>query len=461
VLICGAAVVAVVITAVVMIQAEETAEYREALDARLQGIGRAVLAIAESDPDVRNRSNVHFAAPDVEPETMPEASWQVWSGDGTLLMSSVQSIGNRPVMPLASRGLFSVDVGDKAYRVISLPSADKSLVVQAEEADNGLWAENGFLAYFHLALPLAFAPILVGSWLMLQRTVKSVNRLADQLRRRDPMDSTRLGGGELGPDVQPMAIAVDGLLERIAQLTSVERGLRGAVAHEIRGSLAGIRAQAQLARMAQAPDELDDALGLLMSGTDRASRMLDQILDLARVDGMQENIESQFQSLQLSGIYLQVKEEVAAKAAARRITLAARFEASRLRAIPTAFFMLLRNLLENAILYCPQGGRVEITSTLQVDKLVLTIDDSGRGIPVVDRERAFERFNRLGRGDTVGVGLGLWIVHRIVELHGARIRLLDSPLGGLRVEVVFAPAAVTVSSAPSDDTALRLGRAAA
>jgi signal transduction histidine kinase len=72
-----------------------------------------------------------------------------------------------------------------------------------------------------------------------------------------------------------------------------------------------------------------------------------------------------------------------------------------------------------------------------VDEFVLTIDDEGPGIAPELRERAFERFNRLGRDGNEGVGLGLSIVAQAAALHHAKILLLDSPLGGLRVQVVF------------------------
>jgi signal transduction histidine kinase len=80
---------------------------------------------------------------------------------------------------------------------------------------------------------------------------------------------------------------------------------------------------------------------------------------------------------------------------------------------------------------------VELLAQRQGDELVLSIDDSGKGIPEDERERAFERFNRLDQHGSDGVGLGLSIVAQVVQLHGAKIRLTDSPLGGLRVQVSF------------------------
>jgi two-component system sensor histidine kinase TctE len=100
---------------------------------------------------------------------------------------------------------------------------------------------------------------------------------------------------------------------------------------------------------------------------------------------------------------------------------------------------LLANLLDNAIRYTPEGGQVNIRIAQQQDALLLAVEDSGPGIPAEERERAFQRFYRGRReaGDGVGSGLGLAIVANIAARHGAGVALLDSALGGLRVELRF------------------------
>lgn len=449
-LICGLSMSAVLLMVLAAIYVEENVECHEEQDARLQEVGHSVLFEIEADPGFTNRSHPSAAASrNLPPARIPRTRWQVWSRDGALLLSNDAVVGVEPIVPLDRSGLVGANVAGQAYRVVSLQSHDNSFVVQAVEPDEGWWAGIDELpSYFHLAMLLPFGLILGVAWLMLQRTIESVKRLTDQLRRRDPLDPTRLDDAEHALAMQSMASALNELFDRMAQTTSVERSLSAAVAHEIRGSLAGIRAQAQLACAAQVPDERDDALALLMSGVDRAARMLDQVFDLARVNGLKQGTGPQVQDLDVARVCTDVTNEVAAKAEARGISLATSFGATHVAAIPPAFHMLLRNLLENAVLYCPAGGRIEIRTAQRMRETVLTVDDSGRGIPAADRELAFERFNRLGQRETVGVGLGLWIVKRIVELHGATIRLLDSPLGGLRVEVVFAASRL---EAPASD----------
>jgi two-component system OmpR family sensor kinase len=438
VLTCGIAALTVMIAAFVAIFLEENAEYRQHLDVRLNQVAQTLLSVVEADPELKVGSHFSTSAPRaVDPEGTTQPHWQVWSRDGVLLLSNHGANDVRPIASLSHSGFVDVENAGNAYRAVSMQTRDKSFVVQVEEPDDGMFGGIDLLTHFHWAMPLAFLLIIGATWLMLRWTFQSVRRMADQLRDRDPLDPTRLDDEHPVEAMQPMANALNELFDRMAQATTAERSLSAAVAHEIRGSLAGIRAQAQLARTANEPGEMDEALGLLMSGVDRASRMLDQVFDLARVNGMNSDGEPLRQPVQVSDTYLDVKNELNAKAEAKGVVLSARFDADRVQAVPLAFYMLLRNLLENAVLYSPASGRIVVSTSTRKRELVLTVDDSGKGIPVQDRELAFERFNRLGRREALGVGLGLWIVKRIVELHGATIRLLDSPLGGLRVEVAF------------------------
>ena len=113
-----------------------------------------------------------------------------------------------------------------------------------------------------------------------------------------------------------------------------------------------------------------------------------------------------------------------------------------MQGIRFAMYMLMRNLIANAVLYCPPGGRVEVSTSVQGEDVILVVDDSGPGIPPAARMHVFERFNRLGRVGVEGVGLGLSIVAQVAQMHRAKVELLDSPLGGLRAQVTFHEAAL-------------------
>jgi signal transduction histidine kinase len=167
--------------------------------------------------------------------------------------------------------------------------------------------------------------------------------------------------------------------------------------------------------------------------------MLDQLLDLARIEALPNDGTRRLEQVNISEVYEDVMNDLEPARAKKQISLGALFLVTELHGHEFGLYVLLRNLLANAILYSPMGGRVEVHCAPQGKRISLTVDDAGPGIPAVDRESAFERFNRLGQMQTEGVGLGLSIVLSVVELHGAKIELLDSPLGGLRVQVLFEP----------------------
>jgi signal transduction histidine kinase len=139
----------------------------------------------------------------------------------------------------------------------------------------------------------------------------------------------------------------------------------------------------------------------------------------------------------VSTSFQQVLEEVRSLAESKGVKVASRFVTDEVRGIDFIVYLMLRNLVSNAILYAPKGGRVDVFTQEQDQHLILTVDDSGKGIPADAREKAFERFNRLDHHGADGVGLGLSIVAQVVSLLRAKIQLLDSPLGGLRVQVTF------------------------
>jgi len=121
----------------------------------------------------------------------------------------------------------------------------------------------------------------------------------------------------------------------------------------------------------------------------------------------------------------------------RGLRLETDFMERRIVAMELGMLLLLRNLVGNAIRYTPAGGQIRVHTRREGDGVTLTVDDSGPGIPPESREQVFERFDRLGASGDEGVGLGMSIVQSVVTAHKAMIHLLESPLGGLRVQVHF------------------------
>ena len=230
---------------------------------------------------------------------------------------------------------------------------------------------------------------------------------------------------------------VEVTLRAVRRSLEFERGLSALAAHEIRGPLAAVHAHAQLAAHARSPHDIHDSLGAIMQGVDRALGLCSQLLDLSRTTGGVDGPGLEAGPLSMQAVHDKLMSDLGPEAVERELQIRTRFDVPHVNANEVALLLIVRNLLANAIRYTPNGGCIEVGTSAREGMVTLSIDDSGPGIPVEQRLRAFQRFDRLGRTEPQGVGLGLSIVQALALNQGAVVDLLDSPLGGLRVEVRF------------------------
>jgi signal transduction histidine kinase len=232
--------------------------------------------------------------------------------------------------------------------------------------------------------------------------------------------------------------ALNALFDRLRTSLEQERRFTADAAHELRTPLAAVKTQAQVALGATGEDERSRALGNVVAGTDRATRLVEQLLVLARLDP--QKVLPHGQTVDLHELARQGVAELAPAAAAKGVEVSlAAGDAAPVAGDAVLLAVLLRNLLDNAVRYTPAGGEVEVSVRRTTGGVSLAVVDNGPGIPEAERGRVFERFHRvLGSGEE-GSGLGLSIVRRIADLHRASVSLDAGPGGrGLRVEVRFA-----------------------
>ena len=231
-----------------------------------------------------------------------------------------------------------------------------------------------------------------------------------------------------------MAAAINRLLLQVNQLLEQEKRFIADAAHELRTPLAVLRIHAQNALEAPDAADRDEALGQLAGGVDRATRVVAQLLTLARLDpnAMPLNMDR----LDLLAFLRGELAELTPLALERQQELVLEADEAadyRLDADAPSLGLLVQNLVSNAVQYTPAGGCIQVQLLAEPQAMVLQVQDSGPGVPQALRERLFERFFRSGEGQ--GAGLGLSIVRQVVELHRGSIVLGDSPLGGLQVSV--------------------------
>jgi signal transduction histidine kinase len=409
------------------------------LDARLEQVGKTILLLLDGQSTVR-------AADTGAMQLQLKAGYkldvlyryQVWSRDGEQLLRSPDASATQPMTGLSQFGLATLPIAGEDFRIHSLSTRDGAVIIQVAEPLKARSIHIGtIVGYYLLSLLLPFGLALMATYFLLQRSFSALNALAKQLRRHDPLDAKPLEVKKPSRELLPILRSLNRLIARTGHVIAAEQRFTSIAAHELRTPLAGIRAQAQVACHAQSAAELQLALQAVMSGVDRAARVFDQLLDLTRIESLGDDVQANFLHVDLGAIFQRALDELGSRVEAKHIALSSRFSRECVRGLEFAIYLLLRNLLANAILYTPPGGQVEVEAMHEGDEFVLTIDDAGPGIAPALRECAFERFNRLGRSGNDGVGLGLSIVAQAAALHRAKVQLLDSPLGGLRVKVLF------------------------
>ena len=374
--------------------------------------------------------------------------YQVWSRHGSLLLRSHEAPASRPITDYTKFGYTTTRMDGDDYRVFSLPTEDGEFVIQVAENLNEAWSNVPLTAAYYAAFLLVpFGVVLWATLILVRRALHSINTLADSLRARNPLDVSPIPVDAPPQELVPILVALDMLFGRMRQALSVERTFVSLAAHEMRTPLAGLRAQAQVLTMAGLTEEPLAMAATLIKGVDRASHLLDQLLDLARVEGLAMSGEVPMQRVRVADVCDEVTADLSLQIERKQVSVSTAFDEETVWCHAFALKVLVRNLVTNAVLYAPAGGRVELRSATEDATVVLSVDDSGPGIAAKDRERAFERFNRLGRNQANGVGLGLSIVLSVVDMHRARIQLDDSPLGGLRVRVLL-PQLRTVEPTP-------------
>ena len=357
---------------------------------------------------------------------------QVWDPAGALVYLSNQSI----LLPQGGNGFETVPVNGQDWRVFTLSQADKTIQVAAPVSlrrDRAVSMALRILVPIVAAIPL-FALLV---FLIVGEGLKPLEEIAAAIRRRAPTSLEPLQAAKLPEEVRPMVSELNGLLERLRQAIETQKRFTADAAHELRSPLTALQLQIQLVERARSREELRDALEQLKAGARRASRLVEQMLTMARL--APEATLQEPAALDLDRLAASVVAEFEPLAEAKAIELRlGRVEPARAIGQEQALHTLAGNLVDNAIRYTLPGGRVVVEIWSDEGGAVLDVKDTGPGIPAEERQRVFDRFYRLPGSGVEGSGLGLAIVKQIADAHGAKITLGETEKDqGLKVTVRF------------------------
>ncbi len=360
--------------------------------------------------------------------------FQVWDQDGLQMRSATA-----PLTALAKSepGYSEVVLNGQSWRVFTRWEKHHEFMIQVAEPTAAREELARHIAFKVLLPTLVILPIsALLIWLAVGAGLRPLKLLKQEVKQRtaERLEPVNMAG--VPDEVVPLTQALNDLFARLQRAFEGERRFTADAAHELRTPLAALKTQAQVAMRSTDGDERRSALENVLRGVDRATHLLEQLLTLARVDPDAAAIGHQ--PVELRSLTSSVLADQALQAHARQIDLALEEgPAVSISGNAAQLAVLLRNLLDNAIRYTLPGGSVSVSLHGEGD-VVLEVRDTGPGIPAAERDQVLQRFYRIPGSSEEGSGLGLSIVHRIAELHDARLELADGEGGrGLIVRVVF------------------------
>ncbi len=358
---------------------------------------------------------------------------QIWDRNRGLLYVSRRS----RELPFSTQpGFADLLWRNEGWRLFSLYAGNR--IVQVAQPTRVRLRMSADIALRNLAPFLLLLPGM-GSviWFGVGAGLRPLSRLAAELQSRRADALEPVSAIHPPDEIAPLVRALNDLLARLAHTLDTQRQFIADAAHELRTPLAAVRLQTELAQQAASAEDRAGALADLRVGLERATHLIEQLLAMARLDTAPST--GTVEPVDLRALAKTVIAELVAIADARNLDLGLLpGETATIAGDPAELRTLLGNLVDNALRHTPGGGRVDVGIEHGPHSTVLSVCDTGPGIPAEERSRVFDRFYRGAQASVPGSGLGLAIVKRIADRHRARIELSEPKDGpGLRVTVNF------------------------
>ncbi|HDX4393248.1 TPA: two-component system sensor histidine kinase QseC [Enterobacter bugandensis] len=361
-------------------------------------------------------------------------AFAIYASDGTMILNDGEN--GRDIPYHYRRDGFDdgrLQDDNDEWRFLWLTSPDgKYRVVVGQEweyrQDMALDVVSSQLTPWLVALPVMLLLLIV----LLSRELKPLKKLAQTLRSRSPDATDALTTQGVPAEVRPLLDSLNHLFTRTQEMMTRERRFTSDAAHELRSPLAALKVQTDVAQLSQDdPQAQEKALAQLHAGIDRASRLVDQLLTLSRLDSL-ESLDG-VEQIPMADLLQSAVMDIYPSAQQAGIDIRLHINAPEVTRTGQQLLLslLARNLLDNATRYSPRGSVVDVT----LNTRSVTVRDNGPGISPDALARLGERFYRPPGQDATGSGLGLSIVKRIAALHGMRVSLGNAPEGGFEVKV--------------------------
>ncbi|CAI8985700.1 two-component system, OmpR family, sensor histidine kinase QseC [Pseudomonas sp. IT-P258] len=414
-------------------------EIAEVYDAHLAQNARLLQGVMRMPMVSKDHADLYKAFNQALNEATPRAeghpyetkiAFQVWNARNEVLVhtASSPSFSTPPVTPGFSD---VVDLNNRHWRAFLLEDKQNNLRIWVGERDD-VRMDLVDRIVRHTLWPNILGSLLLAAmiWLAIGWGLKPLVNMAATLRARKPGSLEPLQLTPLPTELEPMQAALNRMLAQIQEIMGRERRFIADAAHEMRTPLAVLRIHAQNLMEAGSEEDRRASLEFLIAGVDRTSRLVNQLLTMARIEpgaGTEPPAPIDLASTVRDSL-VQLTPWLLSKG------LELVFEVSDdiilARVDPAAIDIALNNLVTNAANFSPRHGVITVRLVEKETRYELSVEDEGPGINEQDRDRLFERF--YSRGNDQGAGLGLTIVKAIADRFGGQVKLENRTPGGLR-----------------------------
>jgi len=348
-------------------------------------------------------------------------AFAIFTTDGTIVLSDGENGENFIYGPKKGFSLSKIREDDDDWRIFWLPVAGGRLMVAVGQEQEYRDELINKMVFGQMWIWFAGLPFLLAALgLIIRRELRSLKEVGEQVAKRPPDDTSLLPTDNLPAEILPLIQNLNQFFDRTSATLLRERRFTSDAAHELRSPLAALRIQTEVAQLAGDDAHLrEQALENLTKGIDRATQLIEQLLTLSRLDNLKE-LEN-LQEIHWEQLIPSLMGELYFHAEKHQITLA--FEPIAAPPVkmgqPLLLALMLRNLIDNAIRYCPAGSHVKV----RLEKNKILVEDNGGGVDEADLAKLGQRFYRPAGQNEKGSGLGLSIVRRIAELHHYQLNL--------------------------------------
>ncbi len=417
-------------------------EAEEVYDAQLARSAGVLMSIVEHEVlehgGAKDSFYLETSLVETEDKYEEKLAFRVWL-DGELVTGSANMKDFPSSLP--PTGFSDIKVDKTNWRVFLLQVPDSKIKIEvAELYEIREELIEGVLKTIFAPLILLIPLITIVVWAGLKSGLIPVNKLSVEVEGRRADNLKPLETTDIPLEIKPLTTSINHLMKRMENTIENERQFTDNAAHELRTPLASIKTLAQVANEHSKEDindkKLTEILEDLVTSTDRATHLVEQLLDFARLHNKSiELLEINFADI-INNSVSHFKNKLDLKEI--KVTTDVP-EDLLIKGNSDSISMLSRNLIDNAYKYTPRGGTLHVKLTTTDNKAILEVTDTGVGIPESEKDKVMERFYRVpGSKKETGCGLGLAIVKWIAEIHGGSLTIKDNPEGqGTSIVVTF------------------------